>query len=89
LLRAMGASAAVVAYEVEFNREVTADQAFFWTDAEELTAHFNKIHTGALDEELQQLREKSQNRIQERYQWDQVTDQYEALIKKLAESKKK
>jgi glycosyltransferase involved in cell wall biosynthesis len=35
------------------------------------------------------LREKSQQRIQEHYQWDQVTDQYEALIKKLAESKKK
>jgi len=89
LLRAMGAGAAVLAYEVEFNREVTADQAFFWTDADELTAYFNKIHTGALNEELQQLREKSQKRIQEHYQWDQVTDQYEALIKKLAESKKK
>ena len=89
LLRAMGAGAAVLAYEVEFNREVTADQALFWADADELTAFFNEIQTGALDEALQQLREKSQKRIQENYQWDQVTDQYEALIKKLAESKKK
>ncbi|MSW67042.1 MAG: glycosyltransferase, partial [Actinobacteria bacterium] len=88
LLRAMGAGAAVLAYEVEFNREVTNNQALFWADADVLTALFNEIATGSKDQELADLKAKSQQRILEHYQWDQVTDQYEALIKKLYDSKK-
>jgi glycosyltransferase involved in cell wall biosynthesis len=88
LLRAMGAGAAVLAYDVEFNREVTNDQALFWSDADALTGLFDEIATGNKDQELNDLKAKSQQRILEHYQWDQVTDQYEALIKKLYASKK-
>ena len=88
LLRAMGAGAAVLAYEVEFNREVTNNQALFWSDADALTTLFNEIATGSKDQELADLKAKSQQRILEHYQWDQVTDQYETLIKKLYDSKK-
>lgn len=87
LLRAMGAGAAVLAYDVEFNREVTASQAMFWADAPSLTLLLDSIAAGTQDEHLAQLRASSQQRIAEAYQWDDVTDKYEELIQRLAASR--
>jgi glycosyltransferase involved in cell wall biosynthesis len=84
LLRAMGAGAPVLAYDVEFNREVTAGNAFLWSDAGELTAILDSIGRREQDERLIELRGLSQQRVREAYQWDDVTDQYEALIRRLA-----
>ncbi len=84
LLRAMGAGAPVLAYDVEFNREVTADQAFFWKDADALTGLLSEIASGMHDGRLQELRALGQQRVLEAYQWDAVTDDYEALIQRLA-----
>lgn len=84
LLRAMGAGAPVLAFDVEFNREVTAEQAFFWADATSLTQLLNEIATGVFDNRLVELGELGQERVLDHYQWDSVTDEYEALLKKLA-----
>lgn len=84
LLRAMGAGAPVLAYDVEFSHEVTAEQALFWKDAAALTNLFNAITEHALDAELQSFARVGQQRILDAYQWDRVTDDYEALILRLA-----
>jgi glycosyltransferase involved in cell wall biosynthesis len=84
LLRAMGAGAPVLAYDVEFSHEVTAEQALFWTDAAALTALIDSIAEGSRDEELQNLSAAGKQRIRDAYQWGQVTDDYEALIHRLA-----
>lgn len=84
LLRAMGAGAPVLAYDVEFNREVTAGEAFFWANADELTAILDGIHEGLFTARLEELSASSRARIAEAYRWDDVTDQYEALIQRLA-----
>jgi glycosyltransferase involved in cell wall biosynthesis len=84
LLRAMGAGAPVLAFDVEFNREVTAGNAFFWSDASSLTALLDEISLGTFDAHLGDLRERGQSRIREHYQWDAVTDAYEALLTSLA-----
>jgi glycosyltransferase involved in cell wall biosynthesis len=84
LLRAMGAGAPVLAYDVEFNREVTAGQAYFWKDADALTAILDAIASGAEDERLAALHDLGQQRVRDAYQWDAVTDDYEALIRRLA-----
>ncbi len=88
LLRAMGAGAAVLAFDVEFNREVTNDQALFWSDAAELTAILDRIATGAADDQLAELRLSSQVRIAAEYQWETVVDKYESLIASLAASRR-
>ena len=88
LLRAMGAGAPVLAYDVEFNREVTAGNAFFWGDSAELTAQFDEIDAGADDERLWDLGTLGQQRITDAYQWDAVTDQYESLIARLAATRR-
>jgi glycosyltransferase involved in cell wall biosynthesis len=89
LLRAMGAGAPVLAYDVEFNREVTADDAFFWADADALTPLLDEIARHEHDERLAELRVLGRQRIREAYQWDAVTDQYESLIKRLAARKRR
>ncbi len=89
LLRAMGAGAAVLAYDVEFNREVTAGDALFWTDATDLRCIFDSIVDHEQDERLIALRTLSRRRIAAAYQWDAVTDEYEALIGRLAASRKR
>ena len=83
LLRAMGAGAPVLAFDVEFNREVTAGQAFFWADAQALTELFDEISTGAFDARLTELGALGQARVAEHYQWDAVTDMYEEVIRGL------
>ena len=83
LLRAMGAGAPVLAYDCEFNREVTADRALFWSNAEKLAENFDDIADGERDSELSEMSREGRTRIQEHYQWDSVTDQYEALLTNL------
>lgn len=84
LLRAMGAGAPVLAYDVEFSHEVTAEQALFWKDAPALTDYFNMLAQNGFDEQLQEFSRSGRQRILDAYQWDAVTDDYEALIRRLA-----
>jgi len=95
LLRAMGAGAPVLAYDVEFNREVTANQAFFWSGSQELRDILDRIagahdldHDDAVDAQLQSFSEAGKERIATTYQWDDVADQYEALMTDLAAKRK-
>ena len=83
LLRAMGAGAPVLAFDCEFNREVTADRALFWSNAEQLAEDFDDIADGERDSELSEMSREGRTRIQEHYQWDSVADQYEALLTNL------
>ena len=87
LLRAMGAGAPVLAYDCEFNREVTADQAFFWRDAESLAAILDEIAEGEADPELGAFSEAGRARVTQHYQWDAVTDDYQALLHRLADQR--
>jgi glycosyltransferase involved in cell wall biosynthesis len=90
LLRAMGAGAPVLAFDCEFNREVTADNAFFWADAEQLVTLLDDIAGGEdhvfdanIDAELLEFAAAGRRRVAEHYQWDAVTDDYEQLIRDL------
>ena len=87
LLRAMGAGAAVLAYDVEFNREVTAGNALFWPDADALTAAIDTVAQPGFDTELARMGKAGQARVREAYQWDAVADEYEAMLERLAAKK--
>ena len=80
LLRAMGAGAPVLAYDVEFNREVTADQGYFWANAAELTTIFDDIASGQESSRLADLSDIGQRRVATAYQWEDVTNRYEDMI---------
>lgn len=81
LLRAAGAGAFSIAYDVAFNREVLGDAAaYFSTTAdvvrELLLAESDPARTSLLGAQLQS--------VVRRYNWDDVTDGYEALCQQLA-----
>lgn len=77
LLRAMGAGAEILAFDCDFNREVTDNLALYWNSAEEYTQLMNNYTPNGMGEKFQQ-------RVAQTYQWDRITDQYEELIRKLA-----
>jgi glycosyltransferase involved in cell wall biosynthesis len=85
----MGAGAPVLAYDVEFNREVTANTALFWPDADALTEIFDQIANHELDARLAELPAIEKQRILDAYQWDSVTDDYEQLANKMLADKGK
>ena len=84
LLEGMGHGNCVLANDVPEHREVLGDAGFF----------FSTKNNGELSEKIQFLinnpdkvqesKRKAIRRIQENYTWDRITDQYEALFKRLA-----
>lgn len=91
LLRAMGAGAPVLAFDVEFNREVTAGNALFWRNADDLTEIFDEIAEGAdevihstMDADLAAFARACRARVRDVYQWDEVAAEYEQLLTQVA-----
>lgn len=83
LLRAMGCAAPVLALDVAFNREVLGECGEFFSDAGELAALLDDA--GSCPSSLAARGRAGQLRAQENYDWDRVTDGYEALCQRLAE----
>ncbi|WP_207400583.1 glycosyltransferase [Actinomadura roseirufa] len=82
LLRAMGAGASVLAFDVNFNREVLGEEAGrFFADAGELAA---RIEAAEADPGAAADRgEEARKRASERYVWDDVAAAYERLCEDL------
>jgi len=87
LLRAMGAGAPVLAFDCEFNREVTAGQAFFWSNADQLAELFDAVAADDVDAELNDFSAAGQARVLDAYQWEAVTDAYVGVIDQLLSTK--
>ena len=82
LLRAMGAAASVIAYDVTFNREVLGPLGHFFHDSGSLAAWIDASEdnpTGARDSGRD-----LQRRAAGSYDWDVVAAQYEALCIRVA-----
>ena len=91
LLRAMGAGAPVLAFDVEFNREVSGDEALFWSDAEGLSKLLDDIagsndlsDSGDIESILQRSADTGRHRVATLYQWDDVAHRYENLLSSVA-----
>jgi glycosyltransferase involved in cell wall biosynthesis len=81
LLRAMGAAAAVIAWDVNFNREVLGDTGWFFSNPTALAAAVEEIESdpvaaGALGKD-------ACKRATTEYRWDDVALGYEALCRGL------
>lgn len=81
LLEAMALGGAVVANDVPEHREVLGDAGLYYDGPEAFVAATRRVLD---DRELAAtLRARARARIAERYRWDAVTDQYEALFRRL------
>ena len=81
LLRAMGAGTAVIAYDVVFNRDVLGTDGLFFRDAAALAQRVDKSESEP--RATAKAAALLQDRANERYNWDAVTDGYEELAQRL------
>lgn len=82
LLRAMGAAAQVLAFDVVFNREVAGADARYFTTPAQLAELLEQAERDI--EETLLAGKRLQARAAERYVWDDVADRYEELALRLA-----
>jgi glycosyltransferase involved in cell wall biosynthesis len=81
LLRAMGAGAPVLAYDVTFNREVLDETGVFWSDEDGLAAELEA--TEADPQTATDRGAAARKRASETYVWDDVARSYERLCEDL------
>jgi glycosyltransferase involved in cell wall biosynthesis len=82
LLRAMGGGAAVLAYDVVFNREVLGGAGRYFSSPGELARLLETAESAPdlMHDSGRALRARAQTR----YRWDEVADGYESLLTRLA-----
>jgi glycosyltransferase involved in cell wall biosynthesis len=81
LLRAIGAGAAVVAFDVDFNREVVRDSGRFFRTPQDVA---RELAAAEADPEGTRRAGERARVLARRYDWDQVADGYEELARRLA-----
>ncbi|MET0975880.1 MAG: DUF1972 domain-containing protein [Leifsonia sp.] len=82
LLRAMGARTAVIAWDVNFNREVAGPAARYFSDPAELSERLEEAEERPHD--TAERAEAMQGRARSSYDWEIVTEQYLSLATRLA-----
>lgn len=81
LLRAMGAGTPTVAFDVDFNREVLADDGWWFRDAAQLAAAVQAVDA---DDALVIARGlRARERAARVFRWDDVADGYESLAERM------
>jgi glycosyltransferase involved in cell wall biosynthesis len=80
LLNAMGSGACVLARDTVFNREVLGDAGLFFDPVPSAVAALVNRVDGDVDL-VARYRRAAPHRIAERYTWEGITDQYEALFR--------
>lgn len=82
LLEAMGFGNCVLTLAAPENIEAVGDAGIVYADEKELTEKLQRVlRDGSL---VHSFRNRAQARVQERYDWDYVVDQYENLFAKMA-----
>jgi glycosyltransferase involved in cell wall biosynthesis len=81
LLRAIGAGAATIAYDVSFNREVLDSAGRFFTSAADVSARL--VEAEADPRGTEACRRAARSRAA-RYDWEDVANRYEELLRRLS-----
>jgi glycosyltransferase involved in cell wall biosynthesis len=81
LLRAIGAGAAVLAFDVDFNREVVADSGRFFTAPADVAALLESAEADPVAVERAGRRARE---LAKHYDWDEVAAGYDQLVHRLA-----
>jgi glycosyltransferase involved in cell wall biosynthesis len=81
LLRAIGAGAPVIAFDVDFNREVVADAGRYFADAADVAARLDEAEADPAAVAAAGARARE---LAAGYDWDEVAAGYERLARRLA-----
>lgn len=83
LLRAMGGATPVLAYDVEFNRDVLGEDGLFFNSPATLREQIDSAEHHA--SQLEKIGQRLQRRAEQNYNWDDVADSYESLARNLVQ----
>ncbi|MDO6439632.1 DUF1972 domain-containing protein [Cyclobacterium sp. 1_MG-2023] len=88
MLKALGYGCAILALDTRFNQEMLQQGKYGWY-FEKNAASVKEITERAenLPEEVENLRKHSREGLTDKYNWEVVTDEYEALFKSLCKRK--
>lgn len=78
LVEALGAGNAVIAHDNHFNRWVAGPNAAYFKDEGECEKIFDRLLSD--DDAIIKMQEASKQRFHERFTWEQVLSEYEALL---------
>jgi glycosyltransferase involved in cell wall biosynthesis len=78
LVEAMSLGLLIIAYDVEYNRETTENQALFFQDKEELLSVLSKVANHELDGST--IRAKMEEIAKRRYLWHIITQKYKEVF---------
>jgi glycosyltransferase involved in cell wall biosynthesis len=82
LLEAMGYGNCVLTLDTPENVEAVGEAAIPYSDAKDLEAKLQRVlRDGAI---VNQYRQRAQQRVRERYDWEHVVDRYEELFARIA-----
>jgi glycosyltransferase involved in cell wall biosynthesis len=81
LLRAAGAGACCIAFDVSFNREVLREHALYFADADELRAKIEQVEV--MPDHRRALSTAVRAHVEKAYDWDEIALTYEQLCEHL------
>ena len=83
LLEQMFFGTPILAYDVPFNKEVLQEGGIYFKGAEDLTKSMKMLEREEFD--LEVIEETQNNRIETKYNWDEITRKYEIIFNKILE----
>ena len=87
LLKAMGSNNCTIALDVSFNREVLGDTGLFFKDVSELKRRIDFLLENPAV--LNSLRQKTKERAEKLYRWEDVINGYKKVFTELRYGKEK
>ncbi|MGH9900109.1 MAG: glycosyltransferase, partial [Pyrinomonadaceae bacterium] len=81
LIEALGFGNCVLTLETPENIEVVSDAALSYKDKQELSTLIEEVTRN--EELVKHYRQRAVARVREEYDWDKITDKYEALFRKM------
>jgi glycosyltransferase involved in cell wall biosynthesis len=84
MLKALGYGCAILALDTPFNQEMLQEGKYGWYFEKNVPSVVNIVEAAENSpNKMKLLREKSRDGLVQKYTWDFVTDEYEAVFKKL------
>jgi len=80
LLEALGSTKINLLLDVEFNREVGAEAALYWTKENESLVNLMKYAEGIDNEQMESLGMSAKKRIENNYSWQSIANKYKELF---------
>ncbi len=83
LLEAMNSTNLCICHDNVFNREVTSNNGYYFSTAEELCQVFSKVEDDKNLQEIEAKKIKLKSRAIEAYSWPDITSQYQQLFRSI------